>query len=520
MPIRVSHRSRFTFFIGNMNSSLADLMELNTQAATQKKINKPSDNSSGMVQVLDHRNTLNSIAQYQENVTNAKGWLAVADDKLTKANEILTQLRGLAEQAATGTISDDNREQASYEARQLLDELIALGNTEYQGNYIFSGHKTDTQAYERALWVTDSDGNSTDANGDPQFSVTGGLERSAIVRFLDTGDIGGGSAINYEFSTDGGRTFSSGTIPAGAGDKTITIGGAQLTLNDGMHVDAVDTSVDSTNNNGTTLWVRPSARYKGDDVDSISVQDFGNLPAGMSASAAGVFGGNVTVRVDSGNTLTTGNTVEYSYSMDGGATWETGQTATVATDGELTFNVPGGHLDLAGGAAGDTISTDSQFLVRPRSGKIDLQIGPNESIEINNIGKDIFGGVYASPSGSGVTLATGLPLDQNMFDVIGEMVGYLETNNQQGCQESLEQIDAVSKHILTNAARVGAAENRLQITENTLGALKHNETSRLSDVEDADVSELMTQLANQQIIYETVLRSSSMIMRMSLANFM
>jgi flagellar hook-associated protein 3 FlgL len=84
----------------------------------------------------------------------------------------------------------------------------------------------------------------------------------------------------------------------------------------------------------------------------------------------------------------------------------------------------------------------------------------------------------------------------------------------------LEQIDAVSKHILTNAARVGAAENRLQITENTLGALKHNETSRLSDVEDADVSELMTQLANQQIIYETVLRSSSMIMRMSLANFM
>ena len=29
----------------------------------------------------------------------------------------------------------------------------------------------------------------------------------------------------------------------------------------------------------------------------------------------------------------------------------------------------------------------------------------------------------------------------------------------------------------------------------------------------------MTKLANQQIVYETVLRSSSMVMRLSLANF-
>jgi len=69
------------------------------------------------------------------------------------------------------------------------------------------------------------------------------------------------------------------------------------------------------------------------------------------------------------------------------------------------------------------------------------------------------------------------------------------------------------------AAKVGARENRLEFVGRTLGTLALTEEDRLSAVEDIDVSELMTRLANQQIIYETVLKSSSMILRMNLTNF-
>ncbi|NJB66978.1 flagellar hook-associated protein 3 FlgL [Desulfobaculum xiamenense] len=518
MPIRVSHRSRFTFFIGNMNSSLADLMDLNTQAATQKKINKPSDNSSGMVRILDHRNTLNSIDKYQENVTEAKGWLGVADNKLTTINDILIQLRGLAEQAATGTMSPDNREQTSYQTRQLYEELVSLANTEYEGSYIFAGHKTDAQPYERALWVTDNDGSTTNADGSPRFSLTGDMERSALIRFTSAGTVGT-DALTYEYSLDGGRTFDTGTIPAVAGDKTITIGGAQLTLDAGVTVTAKDPNVDSSTNNGTWMWVRPTARYKGDDVDTVGVDQFGNIPATVTSTAQGLFSGNIAVRLDGDATLTAGQSFTYSYSMDGGASWTTGQSATVPADGEVSIVVPGGHLDLAGNA-GDTVTSGSQFNIHPRTGRIELQIGPNESIQINNIGKDVLGGVYASPDDGSVSLAPGLSNEKNLFDVVGRLVGYMETNNQNGCQECLANLNDVSIHIMDNAARVGASENRLAVTENILGTLEHNEETRLSAVEDADVSELMTELANQQIIYETVLRSSSMIMRMNLANFL
>ena len=40
-----------------------------------------------------------------------------------------------------------------------------------------------------------------------------------------------------------------------------------------------------------------------------------------------------------------------------------------------------------------------------------------------------------------------------------------------------------------------------------------------SYVEDIDLTELLTKLTRQQIAYQTVLQSSSMIMNMSLANY-
>ena len=73
--MRISHQTRFTYFIGNMNSSLADLMELNIKASTQKDINRPSDDPVGMARVLGHRSTISDLGQYKDNLNTATGWL-------------------------------------------------------------------------------------------------------------------------------------------------------------------------------------------------------------------------------------------------------------------------------------------------------------------------------------------------------------------------------------------------------------------------------------------------------------
>ncbi|WP_461210503.1 flagellar hook-associated protein FlgL [Desulfocurvus sp. DL9XJH121] len=512
--MRISHQTRFTYFIGNMNSSLEELMELNIKASTQKDINRPSDDPVGMARVLRHRSTISDLGQYKDNLNTAKGWLGQADSTLTQVNTILTRIRALAEQAATGTMSADNREQASYEARHLYEELIVLANSEYEGQYIFAGHKTGEQAYEKALWLMDNDGSTAGTN----FSITGDTEKSIVLRFLSDGVVGTDS-LDYEYSLDGGNTFITGNVPATAGDKTLDLGGVQLTLEAGTTVTACDNTVEGDQDNGTWMWVRPTALYKGDDEDAVSVDTMG--PSALSNAAAGIFAQDVTVRIDSDTTLG-GNPVEYSYSLDGGATWVEGLEADGSdSTTELTLVVPGGTLTLyETGASGNLLNAGDQWVIRPRMADVKMEISPGENITVNSVGKDVFGGIYIPPGSTSAVMAPGVPDSENMFDAVGRLVAYMETNNQSGCQQALADLTPISERIMNNAARIGAAENRLEVASGMLDTLRINEEERLSSVEDADLTELMTKLANQQIVYETVLRSSSMVMRMSLINYL
>ncbi len=158
-------------------------------------------------------------------------------------------------------------------------------------------------------------------------------------------------------------------------------------------------------------------------------------------------------------------------------------------------------------------------MVRPRRAKIYFEISAGETIAVNNIGKDVFGGIYKqSPCASNVTPAFG-GVAKNLFESLGKLIGYVETNNQSGIQRGLADISVAHEHVMTVAASVGGRENRLEITSNMLTSLIYNKSERLSQIEDVDVADLMTQLSQQQLVYQSVLKSSSMIMQMSLLNY-
>ena len=98
--MRISTNMIYNNAIRQMNSSLSQLTELNMMSASQKKLNKPSDDPAGMALVLDLRSTLSSISRYQENVDMAQGWLELADSELTQTSSTITSIIEKAEQAA------------------------------------------------------------------------------------------------------------------------------------------------------------------------------------------------------------------------------------------------------------------------------------------------------------------------------------------------------------------------------------------------------------------------------------
>lgn len=509
--MRVSQKSLFNHHINNMNSSLAELMELNIKASSQKDINRPSDNPAGTARVMAFRHELTQIEQYRENVDTAKGWLGTQDNTLLQVNTVLTRIKELAEQAASGTYDANNRRQIGFEVREQFEQLIQLSNTEFEGKHIFSGHKTEVSSFVSGLAVTSSDPLLSNAT----FNITGGSETTTVVQFLSSGAVGT-DTLDYRYSTDGGETWTNSTLtPPGA---QLNLGGVRVDMTPGANVTAVNPDVqDTSEDNGTWLWVRPAAIYQGDDKDVIEVDNFGG-DGTVRGNAQGFFQRDVMVRIDNDSAVTLGEQIEYSFSLDKGVTWTSGNTVSnAATPGSASLLIPGGYLDLSSNG-GNTLAAGQQFIVRPRRAEMSFEISAGERVVVNAVGKDIFGGVYQEPFSDTRTVVFDGD-ERNMFEVVGRLVGYIETNNQSGVQQSLDELRGASEHIMTQAARVGGRQNRLDTADNILTSLQINVRERKSAVEDADVSELMTQIAQQQLIYEAVLKTSSQVMRMSLINF-
>lgn len=505
--MRISQSMLFNNFVTNMNSSSYKLMELNKQASSQKRINRPSDDPIGTSRVLSYRDSISSLEQYKSNVDTAKGWLGLADETLMQVNNVLIRAKEVAEQAATGTISADQREILSYEARQLMDQMINLSNARYEKKSIFGGHKVDGSAFEPAMNL------SSNKDLPDNYTIEGKATGTVLVQFTGSGSDTIASEPDFRFSTDGGKNWTNGTATdIGNNEYRLDLNGISVTVPDDYQVSP---SSDFNDTSGTWLWVRPTAKYKGDDQDENKVSLYAGSINSADVSVAGVFDKDVTVRLDDVEGNADGDTVTYSYSLDGGSNWNTGNTTTVDASENARFLVPGGRVEISGVAAGDYNEND-QILIRPNRAAINVEISANEKIQINNIGKDVFGGIYKKPGDEHYT--PGIEGAGNVFETLGELIGYLETNNQSGIQKSLENIDESLKQVNNQLASVGSRQNRLNISETVLSGLVLNENERLSKVEDIDVADLMTKLANQQIIYEAVLRSSSTIMRMSLVN--
>jgi flagellar hook-associated protein 3 FlgL len=432
---------------------------------------------------------------------------------MTSVSTVVTSIKELAEQAATGTLTDDNREQISYELRELFEQLISLANTTYSGSSIFAGQKTDSAAFAEGLWMTTND----DTLSDVSFSISGDTESTVLVQFSESGALSTQPAFRY--STDGGETWTDGTYSA-----TAPTGMARLELGDGLYIDMDETAVvtasaDTDDSDGTWLWIRPTAIYQGDDADTSEVDPISG--SGILATSDGTFESNVVVRVDQDVDLSvSGASFTYSYSTDGGLTWTEGNTSSVVASGSAILPVPGGLLTLTEDTS-STIAAGDQYVIRPRTAYIEAQISSAQTITLNGVGKDIFGGVYADPDTGGTleVVAIDGSLDANLFDVVGKLVGYLETNNQEGCQECLDALTTSQQAILNYAADVGGRENRLAAAETFLENLQATTEEQISNTEDVDLAALLVKISQQELAYQAVLESSSTIMNLSLMDY-
>lgn len=519
MAIRVTQKTMYNDMVGQMQKNLAGYMESVQQGSTQKKINRPSDDPAGTYRVLTTRIDLTNTAQYQENVDTAKGWLNLEDSVLsTRVPTVIQDLITLAEQASTGTYDASQRKIMADQARQQFGSLLELANTEFEGKSIFAGHRYDKNAFEEGLALTSWDEEWDKAirqgdpdSGEPVYKLEGASAETIIIQFPQDAVLGDGT--KFTWSNDGGDHWQEGEAQLDADGKVqLAANGVILTVDPGMNVKGADADKGPGARNGTLLYIRPAAIYQGDDKDPPLDITLMGAPEGLKVEAQGDFGKNLLVRMDENVDLnTTGQTFKWSYSTDGGSNWVT-VTGQTNGDTSLRLPVPGGYVDFDAGDMDNPVLTEgSQVMVHPSRADLKFEIMKDTFLSVNEVGKDIFGGYYeGKPALDG---------DNNLFEVVGAFIGYLEGNNQEGAQKTLAALKVAEKQILSAATSIGGKENRIQTASDVLSFQKLDQQERLSYTEDIDLTELLTKLTRQQLTYQTVLQSSSMIMKLSLANY-
>lgn len=133
---------------------LKNLRDINTsmttgqqQLATGQKISRPSDDPIGTGYQMRYDTDL---ARSEEFLTNAKTGseiLKTMDSLLQQANDVLKRARTLTMQAANGTYALEQRQTISAEIKQLKEQMVTIGNSTYNGRYLFNGQKTDQAPY-------------------------------------------------------------------------------------------------------------------------------------------------------------------------------------------------------------------------------------------------------------------------------------------------------------------------------------------------------------------------------------
>ncbi len=209
--MRISTTQIFNAGLDAMTRGQSDLMKTQQQLATGQRINSPSDDPSGAVQMLQYREAIDAVEQYQKNADRAEFRLQATEGALDQVGNNMQRIRELVLQANNASQTTESRRSIAVEVEQLLAEVKDIANTRNaNGEYIFGGLNSLTRPFTR-----DADGGVT-FNGDGR---TRSLQISPV-RQLSIGESGGDVFMGIPA---GNGTFEVRGDPGNSGEGRIGV---------------------------------------------------------------------------------------------------------------------------------------------------------------------------------------------------------------------------------------------------------------------------------------------------------
>lgn len=554
--MRTTNNMLINNMLYHINNNLYRMSKLQTQMATGKKIEIPSDDPIVAARALKFRTDVSEIKQFNSNASDAYSWMDMTEVTLGKMIDILHDARERAVQAAnSGTLTMDDKNKIMQEIKQLRSQSLHLANTSYAGRYIFSGYMTDTK-------LMDEDGAylCSVSSKDMMAIKTGLLPISAANPFVvDAG------SNTFQISLKGKEAdFIDVALPPApatlpktytsiedlAKDIQLAIDALEAVKPElkGVTVSAVNNRIEfalanTTAEDGTrqTIFLRQketagvldpvlnrmNLRTEGYPGLAVSRPDDVNYQLGIgdlinvNVLGTELFGSGVKGQVPEYITVFD----EFIYSLQS-SYHISNQGVLVNSSNPLDLTAAGSNvIDVTIGGTTHTVTLDA-IVYDGATGKtlkdlaLDIQVKINAAFGSNAVKVEEKGGRIAilSNTNDQISIQGADFLDKLNFEHTAGQISGISSND--GVNNAIASLQNMMDKVLSIRADVGARMNRVELTLNRLDSDNINFTKLMSDNEDMDMAEVIMRLKNEENVYRSSLGGGARIIQPSLIDFL
>ncbi len=629
----------------NMQRSLSRFMDLQTNMSSGRRINKPSDDPLGTLRDLGYRTELSKIDQFQRNISQGQNWQGSYDNILADTKNLLSEAKEVAITMSNDTYDEVARRTAGNEIDSILDQIMQLSRTQFDGRRMFSGYKTKTDPFELSSFGAVYRGDNGKIDFEIESSIRQTMNFTGSETFLESYSVLGEDAdVNVGVSGDtlladlnNGDGIDLGTGTFTITDNNITGVSATIDLNTPPPATTVDELLTKINDEltaqGMNAGVTVSISEDGNSL-RIDTTDTGQISASTPLtqlnSGSGVVpemgtisvteGFGVPMNIDLSSAETVGDVItEFNTQIASAGIPNVTMAVNAAGTGFeiIDANVPSMDLHITDASRNDTTAAQLGITGSVGANLVGSDLEPQSLYEITETtgttGADlgILGTYTTDTNGEDLDprlLATsllsdfnnGLGMDGDAFviwqgekkltvdfsdpslntmqdvidyingstlnvvasvnsegrglqienidpnrslaiveegegraaktlgvfgssDMIGTMLVLSESlkdNDSEAVGMLLQSFDDAMTHTLEVRAEVGSRTTRLETTSSRLVSLNLNFTKLLSEVEDADLTQVLTDLQTAENSYQAAMMATARIIQPSLLDFL
>ncbi|KAF1032489.1 MAG: Flagellar hook-associated protein 3 [Pseudomonas sp.] len=214
--MRISTQQYFETSAAKYSDNYAGVVKAQDQANSGVRVQTASDDPVAAARLLQLQQQKDMLGQFNGNIGTLQNSLTNEESVLASINTALQRGNELALRAGNLSLSDNDRKAIASEVGSLEDQVLGLLNSkDANGNYMFSGSKTNTPPY-----IRNNDGSYTYQGDDTALNlqISNNLSMSA-------GDTG---KTLMESSANTGRTQTT-LLPPSVNDGKVAVSAGTLT---------------------------------------------------------------------------------------------------------------------------------------------------------------------------------------------------------------------------------------------------------------------------------------------------